>query len=144
MNWVYSIDSWYKTISNVLRFVGFVAYYGHASNTSNLGSNMHLSFVFAALVEIPTFSIPFIINYFGRRWTLFVCFLTSGAMSIFYVSTPSGRISIPKVWCCEPKSDGSKRSWVSCHAMLSTDLFSLATTDVMLLQSLTIDFRTLL
>jgi len=70
-------------------FVGFVAYYGHASNTSNLGSNMHLSFVFAALVEIPTFSIPFIINYFGRRWTLFVCFLTSGAMSIFYVSTPS-------------------------------------------------------
>lgn len=70
-------------------FVGFVAYYGHASNTSNLGSNMHLSFVFAALVEIPAFSIPFIINFFGRRWTLFVCFLTSGAMSIFYVSTPS-------------------------------------------------------
>ena len=52
---------------------------------------MHLSFVFAALVEIPAFSIPFIINYFGRRWTLFVCFLTSGAMSIFYVSTPSGK-----------------------------------------------------
>ena len=68
-----------------------MAYYGHASNTSNLGSNMHLSFVFAALVEIPAFSIPFIINFFGRRWTLFVCFLTSGAMSIFYVSTPSGK-----------------------------------------------------
>ena len=73
------------------RFVGFVAYYGHASNTSNLSSNMHLSFVFAALVEIPAFSIPFIINFFGRRWTLFVCFITSGAMSIFYVSTPSGK-----------------------------------------------------
>lgn len=70
-------------------FVGFVAYYGHASNTSNLGSNMHLSFVFAALVEIPAFSIPFIVNYAGRRWTLFTCFLASGAMSIFYVSTPS-------------------------------------------------------
>lgn len=70
-------------------FIGFVSYYGHASNTSNLGSNMHLSFVFAALVEIPAFSIPFIINYSGRRWTLFACFLASGAMSIFYVSTPS-------------------------------------------------------
>jgi len=70
-------------------FIGFVAYYGHASNTSNLGSNMHLSFVFAALVEIPAFSIPFIVNYAGRRWTLFACFLASGAMSIFYVSTPS-------------------------------------------------------
>jgi len=70
-------------------FIGFVAYYGHASNTSNLGSNMHLSFVFAALVEIPAFSVPFIINFAGRRWTLFTCFLASGAMCIFYVSTPS-------------------------------------------------------
>jgi len=72
------------------RFIGFVSYYGHASNTSNLGSDMHLSFVFAALVEIPAFSIPFVINYGGRKWTLFICFLASGAMSIFYVSTPSG------------------------------------------------------
>jgi len=95
-----SIDNFFSRCSSkfILRillafantFIGFVSYYGHASNTSNLGgSNMHLSFVFAALVEIPAFSVPFIINYGGRRWTLFTCFLASGAMSIFYVSTPS-------------------------------------------------------
>lgn len=79
----------------IITLIGFVAYYGHASNTSNLGSNMHLSFVFAALVEIPAFSVPFIINYAGRRWTLFVCFLASGVSSILYVSTPESNHQEP-------------------------------------------------
>ena len=72
------------------RFIGFVSYYGHASNTSNLGKDMHLSFIFAALVEVPAFSIPFIINYSGRRWTLFSAFLAAGAASLFYAFVPSG------------------------------------------------------
>ena len=73
--------------------MGFVSYYGHASNTSNLGKDMHLSFIFAALVEVPAFSIPFIINYNGRRWTLFTAFLAAGAASIFYAFVPPGKIS---------------------------------------------------
>jgi len=72
----------------VITFIGFVSYYGHASNTSNLGKDMHLSFIFAALVEVPAFSIPFIINYNGRRWTLFTAFLAAGAASIFYAFVP--------------------------------------------------------
>ena len=72
--------------------MGFVSYYGHASNTSNLGKDMHLSFIFAALVEVPAFSIPFIINYNGRRWTLFTAFLAAGAASIFYAFVPPGTI----------------------------------------------------
>ena len=79
------------------RFIGFVSYYGHASNTSNLGTDMHLSFIFAALVEVPAFSIPFIINYNGRRWTLFIAFLAAGAASLFYAFVPPG-MSITKVY----------------------------------------------
>ena len=74
----------------IYRFIGFVSYYGHASNTSNLGKDMHLSFIFAALVEVPAFSIPFIINYNGRRWTLFSAFLAAGGASLFYAFVPSG------------------------------------------------------
>ena len=51
---------------------------------------MHLSFIFAAVVEIPAFSIPFIINYNGRRWTLFTAFLVAGASSMFYAFVPPG------------------------------------------------------
>ena len=76
----------------VITFIGFVSYYGHASNTFNLGKDMHLSFIFAALVEVPAFSIPFIINYSGRRWTLFSAFLAAGAASLFYAFIPSGKV----------------------------------------------------
>ena len=61
---------------------------------------MHLSFIFAAVVEIPAFSIPFIINYNGRRWTLFTAFLVAGASSMFYAFVPPGMsldIWIPKL-----------------------------------------------
>jgi len=78
----------------VITFIGFVSYYGHASNTSNLGKDMHLSFIFAALVEVPAFSIPFIINYNGRRWTLFTAFLAAGAASIFYAFVPADNESL--------------------------------------------------
>ena len=80
--------------SIVYRFIGFVSYYGHASNTSNLGKDMHLSFIFAALVEVPAFSIPFIINYNGRRWTLFSAFLAAGSASLFYAFVPAGKFVI--------------------------------------------------
>ena len=55
---------------------------------------MHLSFIFAALVEVPAFSIPFIINYNGRRWTLFIAFLAAGAASLFYAFVPPGTYAL--------------------------------------------------
>ena len=58
---------------------------------------MHLSFIFAALVEVPAFSIPFIINYNGRRWTLFIAFLAAGAASLFYAFVPPGTYALR---CC--------------------------------------------
>ena len=56
--------------------------------------DMHLSFIFAALVEVPAFSIPFIINYNGRRWTLFIAFLAAGAASLFYAFVPPGTYAL--------------------------------------------------
>lgn len=82
------------SLAFVITFIGFVSYYGHASNTSNLGTDMHLSFIFAALVEVPAFSIPFIINYNGRRWTLFIAFLAAGAASLFYAFVPPAMESL--------------------------------------------------
>ena len=39
-----------------------MCYYGHAENTSNLGGDVAWSFFFGALVEIPAYSVPFLIN----------------------------------------------------------------------------------
>ena len=72
------------------RFIGFGSYYGHASNTSNLGESMHMSFIFAALVELPCIPIPVIINVVGRRWSLFTLFLLAGTACIAYAIVPPG------------------------------------------------------
>ena len=39
-----------------------MCYYGHAENTSNLGGDVAWSFFFGALVEIPAYSVPFLID----------------------------------------------------------------------------------
>ena len=39
-----------------------MCYYGHVENTSNLGGDVAWSFFFGALVEIPAYSVPFLIN----------------------------------------------------------------------------------
>ena len=53
---------------------------------------MHLSFIFAALVELPAASVPVIINVVGRRWSLFFLFLFAGASCITYAIVPPGQI----------------------------------------------------
>ena len=42
-----------------------MCYYGHVENTSNLGGDVAWSFFFGALVEIPAYSVPFLINREG-------------------------------------------------------------------------------
>ena len=54
---------------------------------------MHLSFIFAALVELPAATIPVVINVLGRRWSLFFLFLFAGAACITYAIVPPGDIS---------------------------------------------------
>ena len=69
--------------------MGFMCYYGHVQNTSNLGEgNVYKSYFLGALVEIPCWSIPFIIAKLGRRWTLLFLFATSGIAGVVYGFIP--------------------------------------------------------
>lgn len=74
---------------NVICMMGFMCYYGHVQNTSNLGEgNVYKSYFLGALVEIPCWSIPIIITKLGRRWPLLILFSTSGICGIIYGLIP--------------------------------------------------------
>ena len=81
--------------------MGFISYYGHVQNTSNLGDNIFKSHTLGALVEvrrrgqerpylhspcdqIPAWSAPFIINRCGRRGSQATFFLLSTVFSCGY------------------------------------------------------------
>lgn len=75
---------------NVICMMGFMCYYGHVQNTSNLGEgNIYKSYFLGALVEIPCWSVPFLINKLGRRWPLLVLFATSGVCGVVYGFIPA-------------------------------------------------------
>jgi len=70
---------------NVICMMGFMCYYGHVQNTSNLGEgNVYKSYFLGSIVEVPCWSIPFIINKFGRRWPLIILFFVSGVCGTSY------------------------------------------------------------
>jgi len=74
---------------NIICMMGFMCYYGHVQNTSNLGEgNVYKSYFLGALVEIPCWSIPIIIAKVGRRWTLLFLFATSGFAGVIYGFIP--------------------------------------------------------
>jgi len=64
--------------------VGCMCYYGHSQNTSNLSKNILMSFLLGSLVEIPTWSVPLLIEIFGRKKPLIIAFILSGAAGITY------------------------------------------------------------
>ena len=80
--------------------MGFMCYYGHVQNTSNLGEgNVYKSYFLGALVELPCWSVPVIISKLGRRysvtitnvpshhvarWPLLVFFTVSGVAGVVY------------------------------------------------------------
>jgi len=64
--------------------VGCMCYYGHSQNTANLSKNILMNFVLGALVEIPAWSMPFLIEYFGRKRPLILTYILSGAAGIAY------------------------------------------------------------
>merc|ERR1719225_2459958 len=70
---------------NVICMMGFMCYYGHVQNTSNLGEgNVYKSYFLGALVELPCWSVPVIISKLGRRWPLLVFFTVSGVAGVVY------------------------------------------------------------
>jgi len=74
---------------NIICMMGFMCYYGHVQNTSNLGEgNVYKSYFLGALVEIPCWSVPFLINKLGRRWPLLCLFFTSGVCGVVYGFIP--------------------------------------------------------
>lgn len=73
---------------NIICMMGYMCYYGHVQNTSNLGDNHYMNYFLGALVEIPCWSIPFLINKLGRRWPLLVLFTTSGVCGVAYGFVP--------------------------------------------------------
>jgi len=65
--------------------MGFMCYYGHVQNTSNLGEgNVYKSYFLGALVELPCWSVPFLVTKLGRRWPLLIFFATSGLAGVVY------------------------------------------------------------
>jgi hypothetical protein len=63
--------------------MAFMAYYGHTHNMSNLSDeNIFLSYFLGALVEIPCWSVPFIIGKLGCRWPLLAFFSLSGVCGV--------------------------------------------------------------
>lgn len=65
-----------------------MCYYGHCQNTANLGSNLFLSYLLGAVVEIPSWSAPWLISRFGRKKPLIVAFLIAGIASLLYSVLP--------------------------------------------------------
>ena len=67
-----------------------MCYYGHVENTSNLGHDLYWSFFFGALVEIPAYSVYWLVDRLGRRPVFLVAALGSGVASIGYGYLPEG------------------------------------------------------
>lgn len=79
-----------KNIAMVLLvwMLSCMCYYGHCQNTAHLGSNIFLSYLLGAVVEIPSWSAPWLINRFGRRKPLILAFFMAGIASLLYTVLP--------------------------------------------------------
>ena len=75
---------------------GSLSYYGLVQNTTNMVKvdkvDIYMSYFLGAVVEIPCWSVPFIIAKAGRRWTLLVLFICSGLCCL-----SSGFIALPQI-----------------------------------------------
>ena len=71
---------------------GSLSYYGLVQNTTNMVKvdkvDIYMSYFLGALVEIPCWSVPFIIAKMGRRWPLLFLFTCSGICGVVYGFIP--------------------------------------------------------
>lgn len=70
------------------RMIGCMCFYGHCQNTANLGSDIFMSYLLGATIEIPSWGVPYLIQKFGRKVSLIACFLLSGIAGIIYATLP--------------------------------------------------------
>ena len=86
-------------------FVNSHVYYGLSLNVKNLGGNMYANFIFAGLVEIPSYMLSVILlSWLGRRKSLFF-FMMGTALSC---------------WTCMnlQRHEVTNAAWLSAMAML--------------------------
>ena len=91
--------------------MAFMGYYGQTQNMANLSpDNIFVSYFLAALVEIPCWSVPFVIGLIwfsfhqlqetffpgrlGCRWPLLVFFLISGTCGVVYGALPEDNATL--------------------------------------------------
>eukprot|EP00093_Oithona_nana_P010790 10790.XXX_417320_413844_1 [CDS] Oithona nana genome sequencing. len=79
------------TLTLLLCFVVYTCYYGLVGNTANIGNeNIFLPYIYGATMEMAVvFSIPFLLNKMGRRWTLITMLLAATVASFVFVFSPS-------------------------------------------------------
>ncbi len=65
-----------------------MCYYGHVENTSNLGHDLYWSFFFGALVEVPAYSVYWLVDRLGRRPVFLAAAVGAGITSIGYGYLP--------------------------------------------------------
>jgi len=78
----------------VIWMLACLCFYGHCQNTANLGSDIFSSYFLGALVEIPSWGVPYLIHRFGRRIPLVTCFMLSGAASLLYTVIPEDQVQL--------------------------------------------------
>ena len=84
--------------------MGFMCYYGHVQNTSNLGEgNVYKSYFLGALVELPCWSVPVIISKLGRRYSVTITNVTCPL-------TPCRQVAAAGVLHCERRGGRGVRS----------------------------------
>ena len=67
-----------------------MCYYGHCQNTAHLGKDIFSSYFLGALVEVPAWIVPFLLNKLGRKKPLISTFFISGVAGLVYAFLPSG------------------------------------------------------
>ncbi|XP_054752660.2 organic cation transporter protein-like [Lytechinus pictus] len=71
--------------------VNAMVYHGLSLNSSNLGVNDYVAFVITGGIEIPAYFMDiFIVEFFGRRFSLFFCLMVGGLACLSSAFIPSG------------------------------------------------------
>ncbi|XP_042214901.1 solute carrier family 22 member 21-like isoform X2 [Homarus americanus] len=72
----------------VVWMLACMCFYGHCQNTVNLGSNMFMSYLLGAVVEVPSWCVPWLIHRLGRRLPLTAAFFLSSTAGFIYAAVP--------------------------------------------------------
>ncbi|XP_042216266.1 organic cation transporter protein-like [Homarus americanus] len=74
----------------VVWMLACMCFYGHCQNTANLGRNVFMSYLLGAVVEVPSWCVPWLIHRLGRRLPLTAAFLLSSIAGFIYAVVPEG------------------------------------------------------